>query len=273
MTPKGLELPTITVGADPEFFIRRNGHFLSAHNYKCGTKKEPMKTKHGFIQVDGLALECNVLPASTRDEFIRNVSGAMGDLQEYVSTQDKATKIVAAPSVLFGKHRLAAMPREAVKLGCEKDWNAYTGKPNPRPDENSVYRTASGHIHIGWTKVSNPNNLVHNARCGSLARQLDYYLGLPSLSWDPDPIRRRLYGQAGAYRAKPYGIEYRVLSNRWTISGALAGYVFDQTVKAFKSWWEGKSLDHEYHGAAQEIINQGKVNWRETYPKLAEIVL
>ena len=46
-------------------------------------------------------------------------------------------------------------------------------------------------------------------------KQLDWYLGAWSLKMDPDPTRRLLYGKAGACRYKPYGVEYRVLSNFW----------------------------------------------------------
>jgi hypothetical protein len=42
-------------------------------------------------------------------------------------------------------------------------------------------------------------------------------------------LRRELYGKAGAFRPKPYGVEYRVLSNRWLNSEALIRWVYNQS--------------------------------------------
>lgn len=266
-------VPELLVGADPEFFLRRNGHFISAHDYEIGSKKQPMKTLHGAVQVDGLAVECNMLPAGTRNEFIRNIKNVMSDLEGAVQREDKLARLVAIPAVWFGRKRLSQLPSEATKLGCEPDWNAYTGKLNPPPDEGSEWRTASGHIHLGWTNVVAPRNMVHMVRCRGIARQLDYYLGLPSLLWDKDPTRRALYGRAGAFRPTKYGLEYRVLSNRWCSSPSIAGFVYDQTVKAFVSYFQKNILDEQFHGVAHDAINAGAVNWRQSFPDIARAVL
>ena len=55
---------------------------------------------------------------------------------------------------------------------------------------------------------------------------LDMYLGLPSLIWDRDTKRRSLYGDFGAFRPKPYGLEYRVLSNAWLAHTRTIGFVY-----------------------------------------------
>ena len=44
---------------------------------------------------------------------------------------------------------------------------------------------------------------------------MDYTLGLDSLLLDSDTRRRSMYGRAGSFRFKEYGIEYRTLSNFW----------------------------------------------------------
>jgi hypothetical protein len=52
-----------------------------------------------------------------------------------------------------------------------------------------------------------------------VAAMCDVLIGLPSIEFDMQGARRRFYGQAGRYRPTKYGIEYRVLSNWWTVSG------------------------------------------------------
>jgi hypothetical protein len=44
--------------------------------------------------------------------------------------------------------------------------------------------------------------------------------------WDKDKERRKLYGKPGAFRPKPYGCEYRVLSNAWVDKPEVASLLF-----------------------------------------------
>ena len=97
------------------------------------------------------------------------------------------------------------------------DFNAWEGNLNPPPDTSANPRTrcAGGHLHVGWTKDADLSDISHILNGRDLVKQLDYYLGAWSLQKDGDPTRRSLYGKAGACRFKPYGVEYRVLSNFW----------------------------------------------------------
>ena len=63
---------------------------------------------------------------------------------------------------------------------------------------------------------------------------MDATLGLASLLFDPDTKRRSLYGKAGAFRPKSYGVEYRVLSNRWIKGIPLMRYVYNLSFLAIK---------------------------------------
>jgi hypothetical protein len=49
-----------------------------------------------------------------------------------------------------------------------------------------------------------------------------------------------MYGAAGAFRPKPYGVEYRVLSNAWLTTEDRMRFVFDQTVAAVNDLIAGK---------------------------------
>ena len=60
-----------------------------------------------------------------------------------------------------------------------------------------------------------------------LAKLLDSTLGSMFTLLDPDIKRKKMYGQAGAIRFKPYGIEYRTLSNYWLSHPHYIKTVFD----------------------------------------------
>lgn len=255
------------IGADPEFFVAKDGVFVSGHTFKCGTKKAPMKTKHGAVQVDGLALEVNVTPAETKEAFIANILGVIGDLTEIVGPDHR---IVAQPTAVFTKEYMQSLPRNVKELGCNPDYNAYTGGLNDAPNGQVLFRTGAGHVHLGWTKNVDPEEFNHFHDCANLARQLDYFLGLRTLKFDPDAQRRELYGKAGAFRPKPYGMEYRVPSSAWLNSPALMEEVFDATRQAFEYANAGGDMDKEHQGFAQVCIDKNIVEWETLNPKVAE---
>jgi hypothetical protein len=228
------------VGADPEVFVKdKKGRFRSAHGLIPGTKQEPFKVKNGAVQVDGLALEFNIEPAETREEFVHNIGSVLGQLAAMVPDYE----IVIDPTAKFNGNHLNAQPEEALELGCEPDFNAYTENENPRPDNNTTMRTAAGHVHIEFCEGADPKDPEHIRRCCTLVQQLDAFLGLPSLLWDNDKKRRKMYGKAGAFRPKSYGVEYRTLSNAWLKDPALVGYVFDQVQNCLTRLKSGEKVD------------------------------
>jgi hypothetical protein len=263
----------LTIGADPEFFVRRRNHWVSGHVFNCGTKEFPMPTEHGSVQVDGVALECNVHPAVTEEGFLANVRGVERDLIHVVKSSNPLCELVVRPSVYLGTGFLRSLPRHARTLGCSPDYNAYTGSANHSPNPRSPIRTGSGHVHLGWTHNADPGAMVHFDFCCALAKQLDFFLGLPSLLWDADQRRRSLYGMAGAFRPKAYGMEYRVLSNAWLRDDELIRRVFRGATKAFNTLDAGRALDDRYPQAAHDCINQGVRDWPTMVPQLAEEVL
>jgi hypothetical protein len=246
-----------TFGADPEIFIQKDGKPVSAHGLIPGDKKNPHKVPFGAVQVDGMALEFNINPAKGEAGFLRNLDSVMNHLMQMVPGYSLFDQPVAA----FGLDYIEAQPQEAKDLGCEPDYNAWTKDINPRPNVKTPFRTASGHIHIGWTDNADLTNDTHFEACCILAKCLDVTLGIPSLLWDEDNLRRELYGKAGSFRPKPYGMEYRVLSNRWlrTDKPHLRRFVFNNTVlavkKAFKDpeWGENKIMGV----SPRDIIDNG----------------
>lgn len=260
----------ITIGADPEVFVRgkKTKKFFSAHGMIKGDKKNPLKVPFGAVQVDGMALEFNIDPASTSQMFVNNVKNVLGTLSTFVP---KGMELAIVPTAKFDPEYFAKCPPESKILGCDPDWDAYTEKFNPRPQGDRPVRTAAGHIHIGWTKGQNVDSPGHIKDCVELAKQMDYYVGYWSPLWDPDKERRQMYGKAGCFRVKPYGMEYRTPSNAWLKSDSLMEWVFNATLKAVYDLRRGHVLEQKYANRglcnyAKHIINDDEYWAREDGP-------
>jgi hypothetical protein len=229
----------ILVGADPEVFVRKAGkkQFQSAHGLIVGDKKNPQKVPGGAVQVDGMALEFNIDPAKNEKEFIANITGVMKIMGDMVP----AYELVPVPVANFTERVMKAQPKEALELGCEPDFCAWKGgQANPRPNGAVNFRTGAGHVHIGWADGVDINDPGHMEACIMATKQLDFYLGLASTIYDKDAKRRTMYGAPGAFRPKPYGVEYRVLSNAWLQSEELIGWVYRTTIKGITDLFEGR---------------------------------
>lgn len=240
----------ILIGCDPEVFVKQGGLFKSAHKLIQGDKKKPFKVRSGAVQVDGMALEFNIDPAATEDQFLFNVQDVFNQMKLMVPEYE----VVVTPVAHFEPAYLKAQAPEALELGCDPDYNAWTNDVNPRPDGDRPMRTASGHIHIGFTEDQDADEYLHRHRCNLIAKQLDYYLGLPSLLYDGDVERREMYGCAGAVRYKSYGVEYRTLSNAWLKTEKSIRWVYRNAVKGVNDLIGGRSLEEKY-GDIQTIIN------------------
>lgn len=248
-----------SIGADPEIFVTKDGKPVSAWGLIEGDKKNPRKVGFGAVQVDGMALEFNINPARGEAGFLRNLEQVMNTLKEMVPGYEFYDRPVAH----FGREYIEAQPHAAKVLGCEPDYNAYTKGVNPTPDVETPFRTASGHIHIGWTQNTDPFDPGHFEACCTLTKFLDITLGLPSLIWDDDQERRQLYGKAGTFRPKPYGMEYRTLSNRWLrkdlphLRKCVYGNAIEAIKKAFQNE-EGWNVKIQ-NKSVEEVINKGDV--------------
>ena len=257
----------ILIGADPELFVKNpnSGEFISGHMFLHGTKEEPEPCAFGALQVDGLALEFNIDPARTQEEFIHNVNAVRAQLQARVPH----LQLAAVPYAEFEQQYFQELPDEVKVLGCTPDYNAYSGAPNATPDGNYNFRTASGHVHIGWTENVEPHSPHHYELCCGVSRELDYYLGIYSLLWDPDNRRRSMYGKAGAFRPKSYGVEYRVLSNEWLNSDLLGRWVYNNAVLGTRNYLEGNRISDTYKDLARHIIDDNILDWQDRFPDLA----
>lgn len=255
-------IPRITIGADPELFVRNRETkmLVSAHDLLPGTKESPYKVAYGAVQVDGVAAEFNIEPAADETHFTYFCTEVRGSLQTMLGSK---YELVMEPVAVFDPVYWDGLPKKPKELGCNPDFNAWTASVNPAPDASAspTMRTASGHIHIGWGDGFDVNDAGHFQDCCVVAKQMDYWLGIHSLLWDDDPRRRTLYGKAGCFRPKPYGVEYRTMSNKWLLDTGLTNWIFDRASNAMRSVFNNRMMEPEFGTMARDIIDNNITDW------------
>lgn len=222
-------------GSDPELFTRnlKTGAIGSMAGL-LGCDKWNKKPMEGGlnIQEDNVLIEFDIAPQSELEKFC-------SELERGILTCDKLAQEVGHEIVrgvcshVYSEAEIKSFHPGALVFGCEPDYNALTGMANPKPKAaDPGLRTAGGHVHIGYMDHL-PEGIDPEMSKNIMGVMCDYHLGLPSLLMDPDDRRRELYGKAGAIRLKPYGIEYRTLSNFWIFDKGNRQIVWEQTSKAF----------------------------------------
>jgi hypothetical protein len=86
-------------------------------------------------------------------------------------------------------------------------------------------RSAGGHISVGWNNPTQEQQL-------DMVKAMDATVGLESVLLDFDTERKKLYGKAGCFRFREYGIEYRSLSNFWIKTNESLQWSWNTTMKA-----------------------------------------
>lgn len=249
----------VSVGADPELFLfGPDGIPVSAYGLIPGSKYKPFPVENGAVQVDGMALEFNITPANDMEMFVSNLNSVMGTLSSMVP-KELSVKAVAVAE--FGHKYIQDQPMEAKRLGCDPDFCAWDeGAANQPPDGELPFRTAAGHVHVGWTNVDDPLDYDHIQQCCSVIKQLDYFLGLPSLLFDKDSKRRQMYGKPGCFRPKSYGAEYRVLSNQWLATDDLKRWVFNNVQQAMDRFEAGDFVFNKIDPAILTMLTEPAPN-------------
>jgi len=208
----------ITIGADPEvFLVDNNNSPVSSIGKIGGTKEHPIPIRDGiFLQEDNVTVEYNIPPCQSAQEFLKANTDALQIIQERAKKLNLNVSIQAS-------HKMPKQELEdprAWVFGCEPDFNVHDMDWNPKPNISNL-RAAGGHIHIGF-EGENTDKII-------LTKHLDLTLGALFSYLDPDKRRKQMYGRAGSIRFKPYGIEYRTLSNFWLTHPYYIKTVFDTT--------------------------------------------
>lgn len=200
----------VMFGCDPELCIVSNtdGSGVPAWEITEGRKERhyPIyyKIKGLEVHADGVALEFNI-PPQTKENFTGVVRNAMAAIKETFPN----VSFFNYPELSYNKNHLKHPL--ALAAGCDPDFCAYDNPILPRILEpnTSELRFFGGHLHVGYPKELIPP--------WALVRVMDalWYLRAISQGHDLQGKRRSVYGKAGIFREKSYGVEYRTPSTFW----------------------------------------------------------
>lgn len=250
-----------TIGCDPEIFLKdKNNNFKSVIGLLGGNKWIPRKLSevgHAVLE-DNVAVEFNIPPCASFEEFKTEVQRTM-----------EMVKAILPADLSYDTSSAVSFPESELNcdaawiFGCDPDYNAWTMEENPKPmAEDKNLRSAGGHIHVGSdVAINNPVAVI---------RAMDLYLGVPSIHLDNGTLRRKLYGGPGAFRFKPYGVEYRTLSNFWIFNDSLIQWAYEGTRKALDFVASGKELPVGHQEMIQDCINN---NNNTAYKELKQLYM
>lgn len=242
-----------TIGADIEVFLKDkiSGEIVSAEGIIHGSKEEPfhfMKENPFYAtSLDNVMAEFCIPPAKTSIDFRSGIETALNYIHNTIPGN---LTIFAFPSAKVDGRWLVTP--NAQMFGCEPDYNAWlNGIQNDRPvAADGNLRSCGGHIHIGYDTPSTNTNLA-------LIKAMDIFVGLPSVVIEPDNDRKSLYGKAGAFREKKYGVEYRTVSNYYINSKELTNWVFENTLNAIDFVNQGNPISESETDGIRLAINKG----------------
>jgi len=238
----------ITIGSDAEMFVKtiKDDSIFPVCGLVGGTKSKPkaMGTGGYFVQEDNVLIEFNIPPCNERSAFVKAMVEGVSRAKKQLPPSLYAA---IEPSGHIDKAFLKI--DAACVFGCEPDLNAWERVINPRPHcDDPTLRTAAAHVHIGWDNPTDEDRhaMIHFA---------DLCAAIPAVLEDKDTERRKLYGKAGAFRIKPYGVEHRVLSNYWIKDPVYIEAVWKRYITAAKMVNDGIKLSEADAKLIQHTIN------------------
>lgn len=239
-----------SIGCDPEFFLTKDGSYKAAVGLIGGDKWHPKpidEVGHAILE-DNVAVEFNIQPATSYDAFRSSIHKVLDHLRGILPGYDFSK----SSAVSFPDAELDSP--QAQEFGCEPDFDAWLKKVNPKPNaKDKNLRSCGGHIHVGSD--------IAKAEPIELIRAMDVFLGVPSVPLDVDgEARRSLYGAPGCFRIKPYGVEYRTLSNFWIWDDKLIEWAFNGTQRALEFISSGQRVPEEHKDLIQRCILQSNMD-------------
>lgn len=254
----------VTIGCDPELMIadKKSGALISAIGIIPGDKHSPHPLEDGACLPDNVNFEFNTKPANTKEEFSQSI---LKVLKQTIPMIGAGKVFLVQASADFPESEL--QHENAKAFGCDPDFDAWSVAINevPAGAANLPFRSAGGHIHVGFTEKSKELLEDFDGKL-RVIRALDAILGISCVLLDKDPTsaaRRKLYGRAGCHRPKPYGVEYRSPGNFWVNSPELAELMFELSEFAVQFCLDGKDealIGNIGRDILIETINDSKLN-------------
>lgn len=268
-------MSNLLVGADPEVALidGATGNLKSAIGVVKGTKDNKIDLGNGNkLFYDNVLAEMNIRPGEDAEDLVYSIQSALRSLARTVRPYRPVLMASATYPVSECKHP------DALVFGCEPEFCAYEMSIVQAPECKTTFRSAGGHIHLGYRSEKWPL-MAPTDEDGGLARawgrvwvirMMDLFMGIPSLWIDQDPsspARRKLYGKAGTHRPKEeYGVEYRATSNFWLRSPDTVRLVYNisKFVVDFvandrhKELWPNDTCSYDIDGLRDAINNSNK---------------
>lgn len=219
-------MTTFTVGIEREMPVYVNNTAVPAQllipQY---TKENPFHVNGGTMHHDCSLLEFTTPPCDSpgslrssynlQKEYVRGTLLKTSDVYrrgaDVVGEAVRSITLAESTAATFSQVEFMNQP-ENRELGCSPSRNAYGSRPIRPEGYADTKRFGGTHLNI-----STPDTTSAEDR--SLVMAVDIAFAMPHMITCNDPddeqLRRELYGRAGEYRRKDFGIEFRVLSSNF----------------------------------------------------------
>lgn len=197
----------VKFGSDPEFFFLKDDRVVPGIYSARGMAR---------VAPDGFQAELHPGASDCRQVAGKNIGSALYHAVNRASRE--GYKIDFSVGREIDDITFFSVPETERRFGCNPTKTPYSKVRVPK-GTRTRFRSCGGHIHLGNSRLAK----LEESEQYKLVQLLDIICGNTCVLIDRDHAnikRRKLYGRAGEYRMKSYGIEYRVPSNFW-----LNGYV------------------------------------------------
>lgn len=200
----------LLIGMDAEFFLKNSdGKYIAAARVIPGLKHDPHKLDNGVCHPDGLSLEVGAPPSDTPEGMVENLFTVLDEVTAKYLKPAGCT--IAYACTIRHKDCVGVQP-EDLEFGCGIELMAHQSPENMFRSNTATEdpeRHSGFHIHLGFT-----SGLEQNAFTFLDTRRLIRALDQLFVNLKTTDNRARQYGGMGAFRIKPYGIEYRMMDCR-----------------------------------------------------------